>query len=62
LESWYGGFCGQHCLFMIKRLTSVIELFLPSYVDYDFIDLEHKQDPVEDIILTQDELDNMLPS
>lgn len=37
-------------------------MFLPSYVDYDFIDLERKQDPVEDIILTQEELDNMLPS
>ena len=49
-------------LVLAKRLIRVTEMFLPSYVDYDFMDLERKQDPVEDIILTQEELDNMLPS
>ncbi|KXL47781.1 hypothetical protein M433DRAFT_150668 [Acidomyces richmondensis BFW] len=37
------------------------ELFLPSYVDYDAHDLEHKQDPVEEIILTDEEAAAVLP-
>ena len=43
------------------RLTMMIELFLPSYANRDAQDLEHKQDPVEDIILTDEEADAMLP-
>jgi hypothetical protein len=38
------------------------DLFLPSYIDHDSFDLEHKQDPVDEIILTEEELANMLPS
>jgi hypothetical protein len=38
-----------------------VELFLPSYVDYDQHDLEHKQDPVQEIILTDEEAAAMLP-
>ncbi|KAF2195404.1 hypothetical protein K469DRAFT_698999 [Zopfia rhizophila CBS 207.26] len=38
------------------------EIFLPSYTDYHFDDLERKQDPVEDIIVTDEEMANMLPS
>lgn len=38
------------------------EIFLPSYADYTFDDLERRQDPVEDIILTEEEVRNMLPS
>jgi hypothetical protein len=37
------------------------ELFLPSYVDYDQHDLAHKQDPVQEIILTDEEAAAMLP-
>ncbi|EME42209.1 hypothetical protein DOTSEDRAFT_73133 [Dothistroma septosporum NZE10] len=37
------------------------ELFLPSYADYDSHDLEHRPDPVEDIILTDEEAAAMLP-
>ena len=38
------------------------ELFLPSYANYEGShDLEHKQDPVEDIIVTEEEADAMLP-
>jgi len=37
------------------------ELFLPSYADYDAHDLEHKQDPVQDIILTDEEAAAVLP-
>ncbi|KAK5687614.1 hypothetical protein LTS10_001754 [Elasticomyces elasticus] len=37
------------------------ELFLPSYADYDALDLEHKAEPVQDIILTDEEAAAMLP-
>ncbi|KAM0704312.1 hypothetical protein Q7P35_008545 [Cladosporium inversicolor] len=37
------------------------ELFLPSYVDYDSQDLECKQDPVQDIVLTEEEIAAMFP-
>jgi len=38
------------------------EMFLPSYVDYHFDDLERRQDPVKDIIVTDEEVRNMFPS
>ena len=38
------------------------ELFLPSYANHGQAqDLETKQDPVEDIIVTDEEADAMLP-
>lgn len=39
------------------------ELFLPSYADYDYDStaLEHKQDPVQDIVLSDEEAAAMLP-
>ncbi|KAK5158552.1 hypothetical protein LTS14_003572 [Recurvomyces mirabilis] len=37
------------------------ELFLPSYADYDSQELETRQDPVEDIVLTDEEAAAMLP-
>ncbi|KAL1586033.1 hypothetical protein WHR41_04785 [Cladosporium halotolerans] len=37
------------------------ELFLPSYADYESQDLERKQDPVQDIILTDEEVAAMFP-
>jgi len=36
-------------------------MFLPSYVDYHFDDLERRQDPVKDIIVTDEEVRNMFP-
>ncbi|KAJ4375262.1 hypothetical protein N0V83_002348 [Neocucurbitaria cava] len=38
------------------------EIFLPSYADYHFDDLERRQDPVQDIIVTDEEIKNMFPS
>jgi hypothetical protein len=38
------------------------EMFLPSYADYHFDDLERRQDPVEDIIVTEEEGKKMFPS
>ncbi|KAF1848305.1 uncharacterized protein K460DRAFT_364271 [Cucurbitaria berberidis CBS 394.84] len=38
------------------------EIFLPSYADYHFDDLERRQDPVQDIILSEEEIKNALPS
>lgn len=40
---------------------SPTELFLPSYAERDAHDLEHKPDPVEEIILTDEEAAAMLP-
>jgi len=37
------------------------EIFLPSYVDYDYVPLENRRDPVHDIILTDEEIRKMLP-
>jgi len=37
------------------------ELFLPSYADYESQDLERKQDPVQDIVLTEEEIAAMFP-
>lgn len=49
-----------------KRLSDHIssrptELFLPSYADYESQDLERKQDPVQDIVLTEEEIAAMFP-
>ncbi|KAF2739525.1 hypothetical protein EJ04DRAFT_508805 [Polyplosphaeria fusca] len=38
------------------------EIFLPSYVDYHFDDLERKQDPVQDIFVSDEEVKNMFPA
>ncbi|KAM7204612.1 hypothetical protein V8F33_001576 [Rhypophila sp. PSN 637] len=37
------------------------EMFLPSYVDYDYIPLEHRRDPVHEIYLSEEEVKKMLP-
>lgn len=37
------------------------ELFLPSYVDYDYTPLENKREPVIEITLTDEEIANMFP-
>ncbi|KAF2876783.1 hypothetical protein BDV95DRAFT_561557 [Massariosphaeria phaeospora] len=38
------------------------EIFLPSYADYDFDDLERKQDPVQDILISDEEVGQLFPS
>jgi hypothetical protein len=37
------------------------EIFLPSYVDCDYVPLENRRDPVHEILLSEDEVKNMLP-
>lgn len=39
-----------------------VEMFLPPYLSHRFEDLEHKQEPVKDIIVTDEEIANLLPS
>jgi hypothetical protein len=39
-----------------------IEIFLPSYANYDFQNLETKRDPVQEIVVTDEEVANMFPS
>jgi hypothetical protein len=49
---------------MIRSLADgfPIEMFLPSYADFHFDDLERKKDHVEDIVVTDEEVKNMFPS
>lgn len=37
------------------------EIFLPSYVDYEYTPLENRREPVHEITLGDDEIKNMLP-
>ncbi|KAK0384601.1 hypothetical protein NLU13_8687 [Sarocladium strictum] len=37
------------------------EIFLPSYIDCDYVPLENRRDPVHEITLSDEELKNMLP-
>lgn len=40
------------------------DMFLPSYANNygSSADLEHRPDPIEDIVLTDEEIANLLPS
>ncbi|KOS18089.1 hypothetical protein ESCO_002806 [Escovopsis weberi] len=37
------------------------EIFLPSYVDCDYVPLENRRDPVHEIYLTDEEVQKMFP-
>ncbi|KAK3321566.1 hypothetical protein B0H66DRAFT_174672 [Apodospora peruviana] len=37
------------------------EMFLPSYVDYDYVPLEMRRDPVHEIVLSEEEVKKILP-
>lgn len=52
--------CGVYGSRLLTRMART-ELFLPSYADYESRDLERKQDPVQDIILTDEEVAAMFP-
>lgn len=39
----------------------MVDIFLPSYMDYDNSDLEHRPDPVEEIVLTDEEAASIFP-
>lgn len=43
------------------RLTSPPEIFLPSYIDHDYVPLENRRDPIHEIYLTDEEAATMLP-
>ncbi|TPX18203.1 uncharacterized protein E0L32_002712 [Thyridium curvatum] len=38
------------------------EIFLPSYIDYDYTPLENKREPVHEITLSDEEIKNMFPN
>ena len=43
-------------------MVLIIELFLPSYAnEYGDSDLEHRPDPVQDIVLTDEEAAAIMP-
>ncbi|KAI1027405.1 hypothetical protein LB505_005949 [Fusarium chuoi] len=44
-----------------NRRPSLLKIFLPSYIDCDYVPLENRRDPVHEIILTDDESKNLLP-
>ncbi|KAI9147699.1 hypothetical protein HJFPF1_12729 [Paramyrothecium foliicola] len=37
------------------------EIFLPSYVDCEYVPLENRRDPVHEILLSDEESQNLLP-
>ncbi|KAK0713108.1 hypothetical protein B0T26DRAFT_649331 [Lasiosphaeria miniovina] len=37
------------------------EIFLPSYIDYEYVPLENRREPVHDIVLSDDEIKRILP-
>ena len=37
------------------------EIFLPSYIDCEYVPLENRREPVHEIRLTDEEIKNMLP-
>ncbi|KAL2752104.1 hypothetical protein ACRALDRAFT_2061565 [Sodiomyces alcalophilus JCM 7366] len=37
------------------------EIFLPPYIDCDYVPLENQRDPVHDIVLSEEESKSMLP-
>ncbi|KAF0320813.1 hypothetical protein GQ607_011897 [Colletotrichum asianum] len=37
------------------------EIFLPSYVDCDYVPLENRREPVHEIVLSDEEINNMFP-
>ncbi|CAM1509089.1 Fc.00g028280.m01.CDS01 [Cosmosporella sp. VM-42] len=37
------------------------EIFLPSYIDCDYVPLENRRDPVHEILLSDEESKNLLP-
>ncbi|KAI1759867.1 hypothetical protein GGR53DRAFT_470888 [Hypoxylon sp. FL1150] len=37
------------------------ELFVPSYVDYEYVPLENRREPVHEIQLSDEEIQGMLP-
>lgn len=48
------------CLIHASELTTETDIFLPSYMDYES-DLEHRPDPVQEIVLTDEEAAAIFP-
>lgn len=38
-----------------------LEIFLPSYIDCDYVPLENRRDPVHEITLSDEESKSLLP-
>jgi hypothetical protein len=57
-----GSSISTYCtLIAVADGSTTTELFLPSYANHVAQDLEHKPDPVEEIVLTDEEAAAMLP-
>jgi len=55
-------FGGPSRVFRGGKLIVDTEIFLPSHANFDFGNLERKQDPVQEIVVTDEEVANMFPS
>lgn len=51
--------CNASLLALIMLIY--LEIFLPSYVDYEFESLERKREPVHEIRLSDEEMKSMFP-
>ncbi|KAK7533244.1 uncharacterized protein J3D65DRAFT_670458 [Phyllosticta citribraziliensis] len=51
----------QHPHSYFTRRPSMLNIFLPSYADYDTSDIDRRPDPVDEITLTDEEIADMFP-
>ncbi|OAA71645.1 hypothetical protein ISF_02196 [Cordyceps fumosorosea ARSEF 2679] len=59
---WNPGRLAQPPGFSRTPLTDIcVEIFLPSYLDCDYVPLENRREPVHEIRLSEEELRDMLP-
>ncbi|KAF5696604.1 hypothetical protein FMUND_15642 [Fusarium mundagurra] len=54
-------FCHRSATSLPARVLPGIRIFLPSCIDCDYVPLENRRDPVDEIFLTDEESKNMLP-
>ncbi|CAK7244941.1 MAG: hypothetical protein STHCBS139747_006507 [Sporothrix thermara] len=43
------------------RRPSLLEIFIPSYVDCDYTPLENRREPIHEIFLSDEEIEQMFP-
>ncbi|EEU33685.1 uncharacterized protein NECHADRAFT_89251 [Fusarium vanettenii 77-13-4] len=46
---------------LVTRASPRIQIFLPSYVDCDYVLLENRRDPIHAILISDEESKNLLP-
>ncbi|KAK8211674.1 hypothetical protein BKA81DRAFT_299642 [Phyllosticta paracitricarpa] len=46
---------------VLTAAPALLDIFLPSYADYDTSDIDRRPDPVDEITLTDEEIADMFP-